>query len=281
MKSAVSCLSCWLGAAIVALTLTLSDSLTARQRPAPDTDALLAASAKYMDQYERDVSAIVAEEEYLQLSGDRKPRRLRSDFLVIRHDEFGWIEFRDVFMVDGIPVRDRQDRLAALFMKPREDAVLQARRIAEEGARYNVGPITRTINTPLVALRFLAVRARGRSTFRVDGSGSRNRDGAVALRFKETAHPRMVMTPDDKPAEGTFWIEPDSGRVLASELYLATRGSTVNIRVTFAKEPRLQLWLPTIMDERYDTGGGTEITGRARYTNFRQFRVETTTDIGK
>jgi hypothetical protein len=69
--------------------------------------------------------------------------------------------------------------------------------------------------------------------------------------------------------------------VMASELHLATSGSKVDIRVTFAKEPRLQLWLPARMDERYDTGRGSEITGWARYTNFRQFRVETTTDIGK
>jgi hypothetical protein len=268
-------------AAIVALTLMLSAGVNARQRPGLDTEALLAASAKYMDQYERDVSAIVAEEEYLQQSGYRQQRRLRSDFLVIRHEEFGWIEFRDVFLVDGIPIRDRQERLASLFMKPREDAVLQARRIAEEGARYNLGPITRTINTPLVALRFLATRARDRSTFHVDAAKPRSRDGAVALRFTETAHPRMVMTPDDKAAEGTFWIEPASGRVMASELHLATSGSKVDIRVTFAKEPRLQLWLPARMDERYDTGRGSEITGWARYTNFRQFRVETTTDIGK
>jgi hypothetical protein len=35
------------------------------------------------------------------------------------------------------------------------------------------------------------------------------------------------------------------------------------------------------MDERYQTDRGGEITGRARYSNFRQFRVETSTNIGK
>jgi hypothetical protein len=255
--------------------------MAADQGSLPSLDAVLAATAAYMDQYERDVSAVVAEEEYLQQAEFRRQRRLRSDFLVIRHDEFGWIEFRDVFQVDGIAVRDREQRLTDLFMKPREDAVLQARRIAEEGARFNLGSITRTINTPLVALRFLASRDRHRSLFRIDASRSRNSNGSVVLQFNEHAMPRMLITPDDAAARGAFWIDPASGRVTATELLLKSRGSSVDIRVTFQEDRRLKIWLPVAMDERYGTGRGGDITGRARYSNFRQFRVETTTDIGK
>jgi hypothetical protein len=246
-----------------------------------DTDAVLAAASAYMDQYERDVSAVVAEEDYLQRAGFRQERRLRSDFVVIRDDNFDWIEFRDVFQVDGVPVRDREQRLTNLFLKPREDAVLQARRIAEEGARYNLGVVTRTINTPLVALRFLARRNHSRSAFQIDPSKRPGRDGTVAFQFREHAMPRMVRTPDDSPAHGTFWIDPGSGRVAATDLRLATRGSSVHISVTFAEDPRLKLWLPSAMDERYWTDRGSEITGRARYSNFRQFRVDTSTNIGK
>lgn len=274
--------------AVLVLSLTMAggaalswSSPSAQEPPRPDSRSVLAAASTYMDQYARDVSAVVAEEDYLQRAGFRQERRLRSDFVVIRDNDFDWIEFRDVFQVDGVPVRDREQRLTNLFLKPREDAVLQARRIAEEGARYNLGVVTRTINTPLVALRFLAARNHRRSSFQIDTSKPRHRDGTVAVQFREHGMPRMVMTPDDSPAHGTFWIDPASGRVSATELRLATRGSTVHIRVTFAEDPRLKLWLPSAMDERYQTDRGSEMTGRARYSNFRQFRVETRTNIGK
>ena len=267
-----------LAAVVPALALSAAETGPAQRH---DTDAVLAAASAYMDQYERDVSAVVAEEDYLQRAGFRQERRLRSDFVVIRDDNFDWIEFRDVFQVDGVPVRDREQRLTNLFLKPREDAVLQARRIAEEGARYNLGVVTRTINTPLVALRFLARRNHSRSAFQIDPAKPRGRDGTVVFQFREHAMPRMVRTPDDSPAHGTFRIDPGSGRVTATELRLATRGSSVHISVTFAEDPRLRLWLPSAMDERYLTDRGSEITGRARYSNFRQFRVDTSTNIGK
>ena len=67
----------------------------------------------------------------------------------------GWTPFRDVFEADGRAVRDRQDRLTSLFLSgTTAGAIEQARRIMDEGSRYNIGGGTRNINVPTLALMY-------------------------------------------------------------------------------------------------------------------------------
>ena len=75
----------------------------------------------------------------------------------------------------------------------------QARRIADEGARFNLSPqrfaFNRTLNVPMTALRFLRRPNQHRSTFRVD----RVEPSRVVLRFKEEATPRLIGSEDGAP----------------------------------------------------------------------------------
>ena len=75
-----------------------------------------------------------------------------------------WIPFRDVFEVDAQPIRDREQRLARLFLKPSEDSLEQAYRIQDESARYNLGNMRRTINNPVLAM--VVVQAEFQNRFR-------------------------------------------------------------------------------------------------------------------
>ena len=47
------------------------------------------------------------------------------------------------------------ERLSNLFLQPAATAMDQARRIAAESSRYNVGVLRRTINVPVMPLVFL------------------------------------------------------------------------------------------------------------------------------
>mgnify|MGYP003694380831 CR=1 FL=1 len=40
-------------------------------------------------------------------------RELKSDFLLVKVGPLEWLPFRDVYEVDGTPIRDREGRLAA------------------------------------------------------------------------------------------------------------------------------------------------------------------------
>jgi VWFA-related protein len=173
-----------------------------RMTAAPVPPALLANSvlrtaASYLQQYEHDVSALVAEEDYVQrLPNDRQSRRLRSDMLIILDQVAGWVGFRDVFEVDGKPVHDRDERLAKLFLKPNANSFAQARRIVEESSRFNLNPaiggVNRTINQPLLALKFLRAANQARSTFAIDNAFSGG--GAVVPPTPTSASSRSTPT---------------------------------------------------------------------------------------
>src|SRR5690348_16642604 len=114
---------------LAALTIAALTAGAAQQRP-PDSsndslNDLLQRAGRYIALYEREVTAIVADENYLQrfiVEPRTAVRHLLSDMLTIRDETEGWIGFRDVYEVDGQAVRDRTDRLAKLFIDPHPDS---------------------------------------------------------------------------------------------------------------------------------------------------------------
>jgi hypothetical protein len=280
------------GCALVVLALCPATRVEG-QPQAPTLADVLSAAASYVADYEKQMSVIVSEERYEQqilgpaASAQRSLRELRSDVLVVADEKWGWVGFRDVFEVDGSPVRDREDRLATLFLKPTADTLLRARRIMDEGARFNLDvrgrEINRNINLPMVALKFLDARAQPRSTFRIDGTKSLGPDRFTILKFQEHARPRMIASIDDSAASGLFWIDAPTGRVMHSELRVETRVGgmivTALVAADYAFQAKVALWVPVAMTERYTIGTSGIIQGHAAYSNFRRFNVETTTDI--
>jgi len=248
----------------------------------PDLDPVLVAAGRYLEQYERDVTAVIAQEDYLQrVPVEATFRRLRSDLLIVAEANVGWVEFRDTFEVDERPVRDRDNRAAALFLKPNPNALQQAKRITGESARFNLSPqryaFNRTLNVPLTALRFLRRPNQSRSTFHID----RREATGVVVGFREIASPRLIASEDRAAATGSFTLDPESGRVLRTEFTLPSRRVGGTFTVEYAEQPALKLWLPASMVERYVFPGGVVMDGRATYSKFRMFRVETETIIGK
>ena len=255
------------------LVFVAAASVAALPRPlpaqAPDLESTLRAAARYLEQYERDVTAVIAEENYRQrVLSEARVRLLRSDLLIIAEAHVGWVELRDTFEVDESPVRDRDERIAKLFMKPNPDALEQARRIANEGARFNISPtrfpLNRTLNVPLTALRFLRGPNQHRSSFQLN----RVEASRVVLKFTEQAMPRLIASDDRGAASGSFTVEPTSGRVLGSEFVLASARVVAKFIVVYAEQPALKLWLPASMTEL-----GTASAGPAlRWTDARPTR---------
>jgi hypothetical protein len=189
-----------------------------------------------------------------------------------------WFAFRDVFEVDGKPVTSERGRLEGWLTDSRSTLVQRARALAIEQARYNIGPVMRTINVPTLALEILTTRNQERFRFRRTGSTVTGGSVVTILTFEERRRPTMIRTPEgrDLPASGSIWIEPATGRVLKSELRTGGRRNDrieATIAVTYVFVPRLDLLLPGTMDERY-VGPDTEIVCRADYSNFRRFQTE-------
>jgi hypothetical protein len=290
-----------LAAGFAGLAIVTASSAAVAEDPSLAT--VMRRAAAYVVEFQRQLSGIVAEEVYVQdlRQMDQVPgpsvtashRELRSDLLLIRPSGADrYVEFRDVFAVDGTPVRDRQDRLTDLFLEPPPSAPQQIQRIITESARYNIGNIARTVNTPTLPLLFLAPNYQSRFRFRrAAGSAPANAppvgpaEGASGtfrvstevwvVEYKETQSHTLIRNTSGKdlPARGRFWIEPATGRVLLSELIAQDASVRATIDVSYQSEPLLGFLVPIEMREQYvGQRDGTVIDGHATYGRFRPVR---------
>jgi hypothetical protein len=274
--------------------------------------SVLERSAAYVANYRRQLSGIVAEEQYTQderlaatatlqqLSGIRTSathRELKSDFLLVpAPGADGLVEFRDVFEVDGKPVRDREDRLARLFLQRSPITDDQIRTIVMESARYNIGGVYRDMNTPTLPLLFLDVRYQSRFKFkRSNDTAPRLARGSMksprftplpglwVVEYQETAVNTLIQRAQiggNMPARGRFWIEPATGRVLMSEVIVSDPLMRATIDVAYQNAPDIDLLIPIEMRERYENNRDhTVTTGTATYSRIRRFDVQVKEDI--
>jgi hypothetical protein len=274
--------------------------LEAAPRQRPDADDLLDRAGRYVTRFVEAFSNVVAEEHYVQevFADLRRPasvtpammvaanagrptrRELRSEFLLLKvGGPLEWRPYRDVFEVDGQAVGDREARLVELFLESSPDHVEQAARIARESARYNIGLVRRTVNTPVLALLFLQPAIQPRFRFEIE-----RRDRSLAgdpwiVRFEERARPTIVRAIQrdadaDLPASGRFWIDDATGRVVKTELRMSAVDLQVDLTTTFRRDERLDVWAPVEMRERYAVPR-SHVIGQARYGQFRRFEVST------
>jgi hypothetical protein len=279
-------------AALIGIAL-LADDMRAQE---PSTATVLARIASYVSAYQQQLIGVVAEEQYRQSvinasrAGrySRQFRQLRSDVLLVKlPDEEHWLQFRDVFEVDGKPVRDRDERLYKLFVTPTKDARAQAETIQQESARHNIGPVQRTINVPIMALLFFEQsQQRNLEIERLVANNSRRFEPLARaahvwrLGFKETATPTMIrgLGGKDIRSHGEIWVDSTTGHILQTQL-ISEDGAVViaDIDVTYGTAPGFTLLLPVQMRELYRVRvNESRIDGRATYSKFRQFTVTTT-----
>jgi hypothetical protein len=251
----------------------------------------MARAVAYVDTFHTEFGSVVAEERYEQRirrgtgpisTRNRGPQEtvLVSDFLLVQVPGEGWLPFRDVFERDGSKVRDREDRLAALFLKGSDRSTFdQARRIMNESARYNIGSIERNITAPTLAIQFLTPLHRYRFRFTAAG---RDDEGTV-IEFKETERPTFISTAGgrDLPVSGRIWIDEATGTIRKTHLDAVDTAVEAHITVTYRHDEPLGLWVPARMEERYRGGADSvQVTGTATYSRFRRFQVTTSEDVG-
>lgn len=279
----------WIAICLAAIAGSTA-SMAGQARPDPSLTGILVAGGAYVAEYQKQFSAIACEESlsesagYAALSGGgpREPK-LKSDVVWIDGGPAGWIGLRDVFEADGASVRPRDDRVAKILTLGAPGALEGAHRMVQEGARFHIGDINRAINTPMHALSFLRHENQARSAFSYDGMKTVDRLKVAQVSFREQSMPRVLRTSGDSPAEGTFWIEPDSGRVVRSELIMKSNTLTATITVRYAADPKLGLWLPSRLEEEYATprgnfpatsSGRPPVTGQAVYRDCRKLDVD-------
>jgi hypothetical protein len=270
----------------------------------PDVDTVLARGAEYVERYVDAMANLTAEERFtqdllpvtrwvMQAPGDLSnavqtaptPRRdlshreLTSDVVLLRvGPPLGWRVYRDVFEVNGKPVRDRDERLQTLFLAPAETAAAQSVRIAEESARFNLNlaGVERTLNAPGLPLGFLQAALRPRFSYVLD---RRDRGAVWVVRYEERVRPTVFQHNRtlDNPSSGRLWIDVDTGRVLRTEQTVTPAKFTVTVTTTFEYNDVFGIAVPVEMREQI-SGTLTQrytLEGIARYSKYRRFEIRT------
>ena len=296
--------------AVTSLTaiVTVTEALVAQD--AGDLASLLERTRAYVVDYETRLAGVVAEERYDQwveagrtgtgivtgrvreragsVQGPTK-RSLVADFLMTRWPgEAAWFGFRDVFLVDGMPVRDREERLVKLFVQNPRDVLTRADLIAAESARYNIGGVDRNINVPTQALDVLHPRCSSRFSFRNAGKEPLDDRTVWRILYEEREQPYLIKTPSGRGirSTGVAWIDEATAAVIQTQLDLSTADARqllrTRITVTYRHDENLGILVPAELRENHEQpdpssrlGGAVRLSGLARYAKFRRFRAET------
>lgn len=263
------------------------------RRAQPSLGQVLARAGAYAVAYGEALANVIADEEFVQELALRhggtvlERRQLASEIAFLGlAGTTEWLAFRHVLRVDGEAVSDAAGGLERLFRETPRSALAQARAIANESARHNLGPVQRNFNVPTTVLQFILPQHQDRFRFRK--VAEERADGGVVwiVEFRERGGSTFIRTPQGRPAraEGRLWIDPSDGRVVRSRLQV--RGDVhAEIEVAWQHDGRLGVHVPAEMREAYQgpwrAASGTSaapepyiVRGVARYANFRRFEVD-------
>lgn len=275
-----------LSAAILALVLATNAAHAARAGASPLDDTLRRA-ASYVRRFEQEFASVLLDEVYDQHQSYRQPasvrtpvtahRQLRSEMLFMRVPGQGlsWLTARNVLEVDGQPVPDSADRLERAIKGTASGLTARLRSVADESARFNLGDIYRNFNDPNLALLFLDSDYQRRFAFHLEGEEWIDTFRSRRISYKETAPPTIIKEASGRNlfASGSFWVVVDDGIVVRTEL--ATHHDVeVKITVDYRFHPKIGMWIPSQMIERYfqrSTREDLECT--ATYSNPRRFET--------
>jgi hypothetical protein len=286
-------------------------ALHAQRAPAVSQRVLLERLGAYVDAFGREFEGVVAREQYTQVirpwpgapppepavgvAGALARRDLVADLLLVFDAEGPWHLHRDVQVVDGVPVGNRETRLAALFLEPSLTRRDRLRRMTIESARYNLGDVTRTLNIPTFPL--IVAHRSNRDRFRFRTSAPSEEAGRVlrAVTFVERQRPTLVRSTDGRnvPLRGRLWVEEATGALVHASLDPEPVGVTSRVQVWFDRVPGLALRVPVRMWEWYQVDGPIRdgalnrglgfthayIEALAEYDDFRRYGVETHEEI--
>jgi hypothetical protein len=263
----------------------------------PDADRislelLLGRGGWYVIDFLEKFSNVVSQETYIQDSSvpmqsamllgrpgsGTRNRVLKSDFLLVSVSSAqDWVPFRDVFEVDGQLIRDRDSRLAKLFLKPSENSIEQANRIQNESARYNLGNMRRTINNPVLGIVMLQSDFQQRFHYSLGKMDPKVGPGVWIIDYKEEARPSFIRGRSDLDlfAHGRLWIQAENGRLMKTEVLLDQPTLRARITTSFRFDSRFGIAVPYEMQEEYKFDNGIKVTAVATYDRFRRFDVST------
>ena len=259
----------------------------------------LGRTADYVSTYRPKVSGVMLEEFFMltEIAGSkmRVPRRISSDIVLLNITE-RLASVRDIYAIDTKPTRERQPRIFGLLKEPTMAAWERVKEISQENAYHFGAEVVLWYSDPVLALRFIEGEHQPRFTYRLEGKKKVNDVQVIGVGFKEVQKPQftyLLGLPGNPTGSGRIWIDPATGAIHQTELWIQSESDSVRVQVTFAPDANVGgLPLPRQAGHSFETREGpmgTSNMGRgalgrklafeanARYSNTRYTPI----DLGK
>lgn len=264
----------------------------------PSLDEVLERAAAYAVRYGETMASVIAAEDYVQEvdAADGtvlERRRLSSEIAVVQlTGSAEWQSFRDVLTVDDTPVASGPGRLERIFRQAPATVLGQVRALAADSARFNLGPLQRTFNTPTIMLQFLHPAHQDRFTFKRQKTTTCDGTPCWEISVKEQRTGTLIRTAEGRnvPIDATLWLTPADGRLMRgvfrlTEFIQGSKGARprAEIQVDWRADTNVDGWVPAVMRERYEglppdpthrSPGSLTVKGTATYSDYRRFVVD-------
>ena len=278
----------WLVMCVMAVPLA-TQAQTPTRPPDTSAGAVVAKAVSYIKDYQKAWEFVLADEinvqEVFNARGLRVARREASGdfFLSYVAAEGRWLSVRDVAMVDGVPIENR-DNLRQLLSRGSFARI--GRQLADHNARYNLGSIQRNFNDPMLALVILDDTHRSRFRFKRLNVQQTPTGPIVTVAFTERDRPTLVRGTDGSQifATGELVIEAATGRLRRTVITLKDRTITASLTTAFTENGTLGLWLPASLTERYEGTADRQrevVAAESTYSNYRKFTTDSTVVPGE
>ncbi len=210
-------------------------------------------------------------------------RRLRSDLITIAtpdtaSDGSPWVQLRDVHEVDGKPQPYEPHRALRLLARSGTLDSSAAKRIAEQSAQFNIGPVKRTLNFPLLPLLFVIRQNQWRFAYTLERFEEVGGRKAGVVQYREQAIPSLIRPAGNAyiaPVQGHVWIDSKQGYVLRATVRHGGSVEHTDLQVEYRVDAKLDAAVPVQMREDIDLGPNKpRLKGVAQYTNCRRFETQ-------
>lgn len=249
----------------VALFVGLTASSVAARQPA--LDDVLARAAAYHTTYVQKVSGVSLDEQVqlLDVTGGKTRGVIRiSSDVVLAGLQGQVIALRDPYAVDTRPLRARDARIIKLLGAPATPSLKDwevASSYPAQGSVHFILDIQLKVNEPTSALQFISAALQPKLKYRLDGKKKMNGVEVVGVRFEEPTGQvweHLLGTRSNARATGRVWVDPVSGAIHQTELWVDSKAENAIVSVKYAPHAELGLLLPTEMTDTYDEreGGG-------------------------
>ncbi len=279
---------------VAAALVALAPARMGGTTPAPTVQDLLKAGAAYAEAYSTKVSGTTLEELFIltELSGTqmRVPQRVWSDVVIVKIDVNGrLLGLRDPFSVDKKSLRPREPRIVRALEEPTLASWAAAQGYVRENAILFRANVVLWFSDPMLALQFVATSNQSRVTYNLEGTRRVNGLELYGLGFKEQERPgatSLLATPDNPLSSGRFWIDPSTGAIHQTDLWVQSDTNTARMHVAYAQDPVRGILLPSEASHTFETRergsggligpGGTKIGIEANvtYTNARYTPID-------